>query len=488
MDFAAIIAYLFVYCIRPHEWSSALSSLRPVTLVMAFAILALFFRDGGLRRSQLMRTPHEWLMLLYLGYLFFFVPSDGESLAPVRNSIIIYFVITLALNSFERLRMFLYWWCGFLMTIVFLAIASQFGFDPLGSAYLTQVFQDRLTLGLSIYHNPNALAHNVLPVLGMLYFLFIWRRPFFLKEIGALLMILPLWCIFLTRSKGGFLSGFVASIIVLSAGRPIWVKIAVWVLSITVGWTAMMTLPRMQELRNPRREAGMQTRLLLWEHGLKAMRENTYGVGINQFAGHFSRSHGFEKASHSSYVTVGAEQGFWGLMLFVGALYCCGRTLVTTKTASDEEERVRRILIVALVCYVVSSWMIAWAYHGGFILLMACVTAFHRHFQEKALRETETDEESTAPLPLPAMAAMPVAGTLPGGAIAPPVSARSGLEIIQSAASAPAAPPLATPAPAEEEKPAKPRFWQRLGFWDLALIFVVTRLVIAFWEYVLTKY
>ncbi len=469
--------YLAAYYVRPQEWHWMLSSLRPVTIIMAFSIIALFLRDRGVQWRSILRSPHDWLMLLYFLYLAFFVEHDPESFAMVRNSFIIYFVTVLALTNFERLRLYVWWWAGCIGFVVLLALASRIGIDPLDAKYFTDsASKGRLALPLSVFDNPNALGHTLVPLLGMLYFFLIWRRPIFVKEVGFLLLILPALALYLTLSKGAYLAAFVAIVFGMTVGRPKVVQIIVLGLALTAGWAGVKQLPRMQELREPRREEGIQGRLIAWKFGLDKMDQQRHGVGLFAFGNTFLKENGYYKAPHSSYVEAGAEQGFMGLMFFVGVLYCSFRFLLTAKIDDVEEERMRRVLLVLLVSYVASSWLIGWGYKTFFYLTTACVSAFYRHLRERVVMQTEMIEpEQTVPTLVPAAAALPAG---PGPLVTPALRTASGLDALALA-----------PAPAvrsdDTEKKPLPKFWYRFGLLDLAMVYLCTHAVVRIWIYVL---
>lgn len=478
MDFVAVVLYLAAYYVRPQEWSWVLSSLHPITLIMAVGVAALFLRERGLPLRSLLRSPQDWLMLLYFLYLTFFVEADDESYKMVRNHFIIYFVTVQALTNLDRLRYYLYWWAACIGFVVLLALASQIGIDPLGASYhTTYVAKGRLCLPLSVFDNPNALGHSVVPLLAMLYFFLIWRRPVFIKEVGALALILPLVCLYLTLSKGAFLAGFVAVVAGLTVGRPKLVQLAVLAVALTAGWAGVKQLPRMEELRVPRREEGIQGRLHAWKFGLEKINNERYGVGIFMFGKSFEKQNGYYKAPHSSYVEAGAEQGFIGLMFFVGVLYATLRTLLTAKITDPEEERLRRVLVVLLVSFAASSWMIGWAYKTFFYLIAACGSAYYRHLQERVLQETEAaaaqeDAKALLPAPVPLL-----------GAVGAPAGAAAALRTGTGLESLALAPAPAAPAGAAEDKP-RPKFWYHLGLLDVALIWLGTHAVIRIWAYV----
>ena len=53
MDFASVILLMGVYFVRPQEWSDVLNWFHPVWLTMAFALVAMFFRERGFSLREL---------------------------------------------------------------------------------------------------------------------------------------------------------------------------------------------------------------------------------------------------------------------------------------------------------------------------------------------------------------------------------------------------------------------------------------------------
>ena len=221
MDFAPIILFLILYYIRPQEWIGWAASLELVRVSMAFAIITMFSRERGFTWKDFFKTPHDWLMLAYLLWIVGSSPSSFDTLGNVYNNFVFYAITVQALSSMQRVNKFLNWWTVMILIIAGLAVASEFGFDPMQGYDKTHgQMKGRLILNTSIFWNPNALGHSVVPVVAMLYFVLIWRRPIFMKIATVPILALPLYCIYLTASKGAFLSGFAASVTALTFGRP----------------------------------------------------------------------------------------------------------------------------------------------------------------------------------------------------------------------------------------------------------------------------
>ena len=407
MDLISVILFLAMYYLRPHEWPGPFSSLHPVQLTMIMGLAALASREKQVRLKDLVQTPHDYALIFFFAWLCFTSGSPYSNFKSIANLIVFYGVIVQTLNSVRRMEIFLTWWCVFILAVSLLAVASESGFDPFGSYQLTHWFmKDRLTLNLSIFNNPNALAHSVVPVIPMLYFLLLWKRPLLIKKLALLTLVPPLYCIYLTVSKGAFISGFATLIVTLIFGRPKYVQIAILTAAIVLGTGALYALPRMTELNKSKSDEAIQGRIAAYTYGYKCVTTMWAGIGYNNWMwGFYNQSRRYKivkeprmvnhvltvrprlvperyaKAAHGSFNNMGAELGFTGLALFFGMVWCSIRTLTTCKVSDVEEERVRRILFVLMVSYLVSSWMVDFGYRPTFFMFTAATAAFHRHLR-----------------------------------------------------------------------------------------------------------
>lgn len=497
MDLVCVILFLVMYYIRPQEWGSIFSTIHFVQLVMIAAIGTLFFRERSLRLGDLFKTPHDWMIFAFIAWVTISSGNIRETFGDMKSLLLFYIVIVQTLTTIPRIKTFVGWWTFLIIAIAGLAIASQHGFDPLGSKDLTDnTMKGRLALNLSIFRNPNALGHNVVPAIPMLFFFLFWRRPIFMKEVAIFFMIVPLYCIYLTVSKGSFLCGSAVLVATLTFGRPKSVQVLIVVFALMVGAGALYKLPRMTELEKSKTDGAIQGRVAAFTHGLKMIQTQKFGIGYHNWMTSFFRTHGYGKAAHSSYVQIGAETGYVGFFLFLGILYCCLRTLVSARTQTDDEERIRRILFVLVVSYMISSWMVDFGYRPTFFMFAAATAAFHRHLY--GLNRPEEENESVA---LPGQPVLPAwrarllpqpANALASAATPAPAVANAPATVMALPATTPlrslnAAPPFAKAAPdeaAEAEQPRQKPTWNSIGLFDLAVMLAMTKGAVIFWGYI----
>jgi hypothetical protein len=489
MDLFSIILLLVLYYVRPHEWIGFCQPIPWSKITIGLALVSLFHKHRGLGFKDIFKTPHDWFMAAYFFWIVYTSSEHKYAFFEIYNLFTFYVVTVVTLYTVPRMQKFLSWWAWLIMFLSFIGVASTMGFDPTASADRTAAMHDRLALTLSIYNNPNSLGHSIVPVIVMLYFICYWERPIFMKIATPFILALPLYCLWLTQSKGAFLTGFATLITAFTFRRNIFMQIGIIALAATLGWTAMQFLPRMSEISDSKSNGAIQGRVKAFHYGYEIVQTQTYGLGLKQFEPSFASHFGYEKAAHSTYVMIGAELGKTGLFLFLGTIYCALRTLLSAKTIDDDEERVRRILFVLLVSFLVSSWMIGWAYRSVPFLLCGAIAAFHRYitnrraaleahapkpsFHEK-LRELALPAELQ---PQPALATASASMNL-RSELAAPQTARSG-NIPTTIIDVPAAvvDPLDQPGIT----------WQRIGWLDIVIVLAMTWGCIWFWYYIMGK-
>jgi hypothetical protein len=533
MDFVALILFLTLYYLRPQEWFTEFNKFHPVQLLSVLAIWGLA-KGQKLNFRSLVQTPLDWLMVIYFCWTLVAGFEPRQTFSGIQSVMLFYFVGVCSLDSIPRQKKFLGWWCVFIFIISFLAVASRYGFDPLGGRYITEgAMKGRLILNLTVFNNPNALAHSVISVVPLFYYLVYWRRT--VAKAGLLLLAVPLYCIYLTQSKGAFISGFATILATLTFGRSKAAQILILVLAIGFGYGALYKLPRMSELNHAQSDPAIEGRIAALTFGLSLMRANFFGIGLGNFQRVFYERGPLEKvrvprmmhfgtlgvrrrfvfiavhyskATHCAYNQNGAELGYIGLFLFVGILYCCVRTLLLVKSQDDDEERIRRALFALVVAYAVSSWMVDFCYRPTFFLMVAAVSAFHRHLLRKEALAGEPVEEKPVvagrpwirhlpPVNIPGIPLPGLAAPVPAGSAAcmtatmePPPFASTGLPPLPAPEFGVAG---SGPVPAAGWKPRgsfgealrKKFIWNKLGIFDFLIMLALTDGAIHYWEHLI---
>lgn len=408
MDFFAIILFLLLYFVRVHDWVPMLSGLnivKPAILLGAFGLLA---RPRRTPPWKPMHTPHEWVMAAFLGWCLYIDPDPYNTFLDGVFPFTAYYILTsYALNTKERLEKFFGWWCFCIVFMCLIAVLTDYGIDITHASQMIIEGQGRLCLNTYLLDNPNSLGHTAITALPLLYMMMMYGGNFSRILLALPLLIIVGICVVATQSKGAYLCGAIVTTITLLMGRKAALQIAfIAALAIILPAVADM-LPRMADRSELRRDEGVMGRLMAFEQGLTTY--NTAPAGWNKFYANFVWEHeDVVKDSHSAFVRVGADLGPTGLFLYLSAMCVSFRSLLRYRTDSLKLERCRRVLILLLVSFIVSGWMINRAYHTEYFLLIAAATAYHRlaiehirgievDFGEKSITErTPTTSEFAA--------------------------------------------------------------------------------------------
>lgn len=464
MEFFFAVFFLLFYYLRPQDWVPGLAGANLVKPIVGLWLLALIVaRSRPPSLPGWFRTPHDWIILSYGAYIVLF--ADG-SLLGVLPMLAFYFLTVQSLNGWDQVHRYLLFWTGALVVVACFGVFSTFGLDVTGASenYFTQM--GRLAIGTWLHNNPNSLAHSVIVVIPAGFALFFWRG-----SLVGRFVLFPLcagivfYCAWLTQSKGAYLVGGALVTVALIQGRPKWLQGIAITAAIVGGVSALSFLPRMADMNNLRADEGVQGRLLAWEMARTAERNNPTGVGWKKFIAEYEWKEGLHsvwvrKATHSSYVQVGADLGRYGLFLYLAGIWCCLHTLLRLKSADTRQERCRRVLFLFLLANLMSGWMINRQYHTEYFLLIATAAAMHRLGKASELSASEESPESADESPLKA-------------------GARKLREIVS-----PEARPAFLPA---EGVAMRPPLWNRFGVLDLACCIGLTWLTFWAWDYILEK-
>jgi len=479
MEFIVSIVFLLFYNVRPQDWVPGLAGvqvIRPLILIWLMALFA--FRSRASPLPGMLRTPHDWVMFAYLGYIVVF--GDG-ALMSVLPFVAFYALTVQSVNSWPRLLLYLKFWTWFLVTVAAFGALTTIGIDITGAKGNWYTEMGRLALGTWLHDNPNSLCHSIVPALPALYLLYFQKSPvlsrFFLFPGLALIVF---YCAWLTQSKGAYLVGGVIMLAAFVLGKPWWLQALILAVALVVGVSALSFLPRMSEMGNLSADHGVLGRILAWEQAKIAADTHPTGVGWNQFSAEFPWQEGVhllqvQKATHSSYVQVAADLGRYGLFLYLAALWCALHSLFVFRSADVDQERCRRILIVFVVACLASGWLINRQYHTEYFLLVAAAAALHR------LKKGDELEAAKA-----AEAENEAGGAAPGKEVRQNSLASRARRAWESRPPPPwkgAESPAFQPGSALPPKP----LWNRFGLLDLGACLGMTWLTFRLWDHFMTS-
>ena len=399
MDFAAAILVLVSYLLRLHQLVPGGEWLFAQKYLMAASAFAMISRSRGFDWKQLFKTPVDWAVVLYLGFIVYHEEEHWDTFKEVGKLFLFYAVTAQALCNSRRLFLYMAVWAGCMVVLALVTLDSAYGIDFSDSQSLLSLYDNRQCLNLSIYNNPNALGHTVILGIPMVLHAFFLGRGAALK-----LLCLPMWAVvltavYLTESKGAFVVGAALTVTTLWLGRS-------WVMRVTLiavlaggGAAAFQALPRMEALQSSSAIAsdeGIWGRLAVWNAGIEQLQEDSSGVGWKKFFPVISYvdSRGkmtfFQKGPHNSYVAVTAELGYLGLFFYLLVLAACLRVVVQLGGRDSRQARARSLILIVLLGYAISGWMIERPYHIEYFLIAGVCAAFQRL---RLFGEQEVDQE-----------------------------------------------------------------------------------------------
>ena len=460
MDFLAVTLFLILYFVRPQEWVPVIEGVNVIKVVIALCVVGLMSRERREPRWGWMTTPHEWVMAVYLLHGVYIDPDWIGTFSTVSIVGAFYFLTSQTLTDPGRLTKFFSWWMACVVFMCLVGVGTDFGIDLTGAREMIAGQLGRLCLNTSLLDNPNAMGHTAATALPLIYFTLIFRRDIGLAMMSLAAIIVVVMCIVATESKGAYLSAAASIVSALLVGRPLFAQISVGALLAIGGSAVSSSMPRMADSTAMQNDEGIMGRALafLAARGAYEIMPAGWGRFIASIDWQGAR---IDKATHNSFVQIGADQGPVGLFLFVAVISCALRATLTLRTESEDLERCRRLLFALLVGYFVSGWMINRSYHTEFFLLMGAVTAFHKLAREQRAAEAgiKLDIDGN---PQNEEEAAPIFGVQQGA------GSGTGSVVVRRV----------------EDNPLR-KVWMRLGLIDVVLAYGLFRFVLWFWDYLI---
>lgn len=371
MLFFGLLTFIFLQIIRPQDFVPGLEGTRLVLYLMVILLTGLLFSTI---EKKLFRSPQDKFVGLFLGAIvlstfaiFWLSYMMGTAIETLKIGLIYYFIIVVIDNE-DRFKT-VTWTMVVLMTIVGLMGVLQYhGYDltgaGMGFAVDKGVWQIK---GIGNFDNPNDLAYSVVFVVPFSLGLLFQAKGFLNRFVAITTLGISLYCIYLTRSRGGQIA-FGAC---LMTWLYFWTPSRKWkrrmLIVAAIGLFAIFSV----RTAGYREDASAMGRIEAWSDGWQLLKNHPIiGAGKDQFREYHERD------SHSSYVRAGAELGLIGLYAFVGILYYSGLTLFEVQRSP---KNIRWRMYYAgfasfLSSYVVASIFSTRTYDLIFLLCVALIS------------------------------------------------------------------------------------------------------------------
>ena len=387
-----IAVYLATAVGRIHEVFPVLLYVKPTLLAAAMSIGLYLLQRSPRRRMRLVNSRTTMCLIGIVLWGALSVPAalnQGlafQSWSDFARTIVMCFIVAASVRRAADVeRLFLVY---FGVTVVYTAVVlSRF---QLGGG-------DTWRLGDLYTYDANDLATLIVIAMPLgLYFVIGQRR--LLPRLLALggLIVLAVGLIW-SGSRGGFLAflAVAAFVLVRMTTIPARSRIGglVVILVVLLGtasdkyWTQMQTIVHYDQDYNVTSETG---RVRIWKRGIGYMTDHPLlGVGIRNFPvaeGTISPQARLQErgigvwwgAAHNTYVQVGAELGFPGLLLYLGvigtawlSLRRVSRRAFRTHPHGGEVSRLAQSLMASLVGFAAGSFFLSLAYADMVYMLIA---------------------------------------------------------------------------------------------------------------------
>jgi putative inorganic carbon (hco3(-)) transporter len=333
MLFFGLLLFIFLQIIRPQDFVPGLMGVRIVLYLMVFLLIAILFSPN---EKKLFRSPNDkyagmFFLAITLSTLTLFWMSYivDTAIATIKIALIYYFIVMVVDNE-NKFRKTV-WTMVILMGLVALmGVLQNHGYDITGAGIVFAmdkgVWQIR---GIGNFDNPNDLAYSVILIVPFLLGFLFQTKGFLGRFISLIFLIVSIYCIYLTRSRGGQVS-LAAS---LAAWIYFWVKDPKRKRQLIIFAITGVIAVGVSQATGYREDDSAMGRIDAWSEGWQLLKSHPIiGVGKDQFIEYHERD------THSSFVRAGAELGLLGLYAFVGMIYAIALTILNLQNPTVDKK------------------------------------------------------------------------------------------------------------------------------------------------------
>ena len=333
MLFFGLLLFVFLQIIRPQDFVPGLKGARLVLYLMVILLTGLLFSPI---EKKLLRSPQDkyaalFFVVIVLSTLpLFWVSYTVNTAIEMIKTALIYYFIVMVVDKEERFVATI-WTMVILMGLVALMGVMQFhGYDITGAGIAFDPDQGIWRIrGIGNFDNPNDLAYSVVLVVPFALGFLLKTKGFLGRFIALVLLIISIYCIYLTRSRGAQIA-LAAS---LGSWLFLWIKNPKRKRQIIIFAVTGVLAAAVVQGAGYREDESAMGRIEAWAEGWQLLKSNPIlGVGKDQFTEYHKRD------THSSYVRAGAELGLLGLYAFIGMVYSTGFTILQLQKLGGEEK------------------------------------------------------------------------------------------------------------------------------------------------------
>lgn len=323
MAFFSLLVYIGVLFIRPQEWMQILLGVNLLDYVAAITILTTILALPQLEWRMKSAPEHLLMLMFFFGMLMSHVADSlnweffKKTFMDFGKIVLLYFLIVMLVNSVSRVKTIvriMLIGCLFMTLHGILQWKTGSGFGGYGPFIEKRTFLIRIQ-AFGFFHDPNDLA---LILVTILPFLMVQALDKGMSGGGrlmrALLMGPILFAIYLTNSRGGWLS-LASMLVMMMFLRMKQKKIAIAAGGLLVVGLLALGPSRIATISTS--EGSAHNRMILWANGNTMLKQNpVFGVGKDQFVEYSQNA----QVAHNSFVHCYAELGLFGYLIWIALL------------------------------------------------------------------------------------------------------------------------------------------------------------------------
>lgn len=408
--FVSLLLFMAVYCARPEDWIPSLSAVPLAKITGILALLALTF---SLRRIRLPFPREVVFLILLAGQLFLAAAMSpvwrGGALGVALDFakvLIVIIVMAVAVKTSRYLR-----------RLIFIQAAS------VAVIAAVAVWKGHLLVGRlegvlgGNYSNPNDLALAIVISLPLCLALLFLARNWVWKAAWVLAMLVMVYAVFLTGSRGGFISLIATTAVCLwefgIVNRRHYLFAVVGLAGLIFWLSSSEMLDRRllgtfnsQEDVASAYGSAQQRQGLFWRSVEVTKEHPFFGVG----PGNFEIISGNWHASHNTFTQMSSEGGLPAFVLFLAILFSGFSNVSKIKKAAGTHNDLSSLLQglhASLAGYVTGALFANTGYQFFPYFLVAYTTALlwiakkstTQSKRRKSLSEDKSDEQTFDSLP-----------------------------------------------------------------------------------------
>jgi putative inorganic carbon (HCO3(-)) transporter len=396
----SLLLFMVIYCARPEDWIPGLAVVPIAKIAGVLALLALIFSLKQIRST----LPREVIYLILLVAQLFLAAAMSPVWrgGAVQNALnfakvlVIITVMSVVVNTASRLR-----------RLIFIQAAS------VAAIAAVAVWKGHLLLGRlegtfgAYYSDPNDLALAIIISLPLCLALLFLSRGAVSRVAWALAILVMLYTIFSTGSRGGFVALIVTAAVFLwefaiQGRRRYLLALAVLASVILLQFSGSVLVGRLKGTLNANDDtaaayaSGQARKQLFWRSVEVTEQHPLFGVG----PGNFDQVSGQWHTTHNSFTLMSSEAGLPAFILYVLILFCGFKNLRATKRLARRHTESRLLagaLLASMAGYVVGSFFLSVAYAFFPYILVAYTTTLLSIARKSAAqaRQFESNRQTT---------------------------------------------------------------------------------------------